>query len=187
MPRTCTFVFLVVLTFTAAVHADDTNLYPKSVLELFEERTGVILIRGTDEMGSVPGKNTALNVRLRETRDSSRNERAFGVFVSTGSGANPEDTTCVDYDELESLIRAVEYVSKVEWSVTPLSHFEAGYTTRAGLKVASYSSRRSGNIDAVVVTGRGRNRCFLTQTQFAQLKVLLEQSKAKIEILIKER
>ncbi len=94
----------------------------------------------------------------------------------------------VDYDELEALIRSTDYVSKVEWSVTPLSHFEAGYTTRSGLKVASYSSRRSATIEAFVLSNRlVRSRSSMTVAQLAQVRLLLEQAKAKIEVLQKDK
>ena len=189
MKRLRLLLLLALLSLTAAVvRADETNVFPKSNLEAFEERTGVVLIRGSDDLGVIEGKNGELRVRLRESRDTYRNERAYGVFVSTGNGLNSDDTSCVDYDELAPIIHALNYLGKVEWSVSALSHFEAGYTTRSGLKVASYSSRRSGSIEAMVLTGRtGRSRCLVNQVQFAQLRILLEQAKAKIEVLMKEK
>ena len=34
----------------------------------------------------------------------------------------------VDYDELDSLNDAIDYISKVTWGVTQLNSFEAGYS-----------------------------------------------------------
>lgn len=189
MKRTClTLVFAVFLCATGVTRAQETNSYPKSRLEMFEERTGAVLIRGTDEMGAAAGKVGGVTVKCREARDAGTNQREFGVIVTVVQAEGLEDTTYVDYDELDALIRNLDYISKVDWSVTSLSHFEAGYITRSGLKVATYSSRRSGMIEAVVLSNRlVRSRSFMTVAQLTQFRVFLEQAKAKIELIQKEK
>lgn len=185
MKRTCCLASAVFALFCCAAdraQAEETNIYPKSRLELFEERSGVVLIRGTDEVGVVPGKNGGVAIKLRETRDMTTGQREFGVFVTVSHAEGVEDTTVVDYDELDALIRNIDYVNKVEWSVSSLSHFEASYTTRAGFKVATYSSRRTGTIEAAATCQRNqRVRSNLTLAQLAQLRVTLELAKTKIE------
>jgi hypothetical protein len=189
MKRIClTLVFTFFLCAVGAARAQETNSYPKSRLEIFEERTGAVLIRGTDEIGSVAGKVGGVTVKCRETRDAGTNQREFGVIVTVVQAEGLEDTTYVDYDELDALIRNLDYVSKVDWSVTSLSHFEASYTTRSGLKVATYSSNRTRTIEAVVLSNRHvRSRSFMTVGQLSQFRVLLEQAKAKIELIQKEK
>ena len=94
----------------------------------------------------------------------------------------------MDYDELDALIRSIDYISKVDWAVTSLSNFEAGYTTRSGLKFASYSSRRSGTIEAFAQSSRQvRSRAQLSIVQLTQVRTLLELAKAKIEVIQKEK
>jgi hypothetical protein len=188
MKRTGLAFIIVVGAFAYEAAPQETNSYPKSRLEIFEERTGAILIRGTDEIGAAAGKNGGVTVKCRETRDAGTNQREFGVIITVVQAEGQEDTTYVDYDELDALIRAADYVSKVDWSVTSLSHFEAGYTTRSGLKVASYSSRRSGTIEGIVMSNRLlRSRSFMTTGQLTQLRIYLEQAKAKIELIQKEK
>ncbi len=180
---------LLSLFFAANTRAaEETNTYPKSRVELLEETTGTVLIRSTDDIGALPGKTGAVSVRCREVREAATNRREFGVLVTVTASDNVEDTTVVDYEELDALIRAVDYVGKVDWSITSLSHFEAGYLTRCGLKVATYSSRRSGTVEAFVLSNRlVRCRSNLTTAQFSQMRVLLEQAKGKIEVLMRER
>ena len=186
--RLCLAAVLAASSFAPMARAQETNVYPKSRLEIFEERTGAVLIRGTDDIGVVAGKTSGVTVRCRETRDMGTNQREFGVIVIVTQAEGAEDATVVDYDELDALIRSTDYVGKVEWSVTPLRHFEAGYTTRSGLKVASYSSRRSGTIEAFVLSNRlVRCRSSLTVGQLAEFRLLLEQAKAKIEVLQKTK
>ena len=112
----------------------------------------------------------------------------FGVAVIVTQAEGYEDTTVVDYDELEALIRALDYIGKVDWAISSMGHFEAGYTTRSGLKLASYSSRRSGTIEAYALSNRLiRCRVQLTMAQLTQVRTFLEQAKAKIEVIQKEK
>jgi hypothetical protein len=179
-------VFITLVPVARA--ADETNSYPKSNLELFEATTGTVLIRGTDDIGFLQGKTGAVTVRCREVREPSTNRREYGALVTVTASDNYEDTTVVDYDELDALIRAMDYVGKVDWSVTSLSHFEAAYITRSGLRMATYSSRRSGTVEAFALSNRLlRCRSNLTTAQFAQVRVFLEQAKAKLEILIRQK
>jgi hypothetical protein len=176
----------VLLPFKAL--AQETNSYPKTRLENFEATTGAVLIRGTDEMGVVPGKFGGVTVKCREVRNAATNQREFGAIVTVTQAEGLEDTTYVDYEEMDALVRAIDYVTKVDWSVSSMGHFEAGYTTKAGLHVASYSSRRTGTIEAVVMSNRLlRSRCPMTTAQLAQLRTALDHTKARIELIQKEK
>lgn len=178
------FTFLIVGALGA--QAQETNIYPKSFLELFEERPGVVLIRGTDNVGSVPGKRGEVLVQVRETKDMTYNQRSYGVIVTVVPADGVANAAYVDYDELTALIQNLDYVSKVNWSLTSLGHFDASYTTRAGLRVATYSSTRSGLIEGAVTSLRiPRTRASLTTAQLDLLRNTLEVAKNKIEELQK--
>jgi len=168
--------------------AEETNSLPKSRLEIFEATTGSVIIRGTDEVGSVAGKFGLVTVKCKEARDATTNQREFGIAVTVRMNDQDEDTTVVDYDELDSVLRGLDYIAKADWSISSLSHFEAGFTTRSGLKLASYSSRRTGTIEAAVISNRIlRCRASLTMAQLAQIRVFIEQAKSKIELIQKEK
>jgi hypothetical protein len=180
-----TVVFLM-LAFSAL--AQETNSYPKSRLELFEANTSTVLIKGTDDIGALAGKLGVVTVKCRETKDATTGLREFGVIVTVTQAEGIEDTTVVDFDELDGLLRALDYISKVEWSITSLGHFEASFTTKSGLKVATYSSRRTTTVEAQVMSNRlMRSRSFLTTTHLTQLRTLIEQAKTKLEIVRREK
>src|SRR5688572_30177151 len=114
MNRIClTLVLAVFFCAAGGARGQETNSYPKSRLEMFEERTSAVLIRGTDEMGAAAGKVGGVTVKCREVRDAGTNQREFGVIVTVVQAEGLEDTTYVDYDELDALIRNLDYVSKV--------------------------------------------------------------------------
>jgi len=182
------YSLLAVALIASLARAEETNSYPKSNLEIFEATTGIVIIRSVDEIGALPGKAGGVTVKCREARDPSTNRREFGVTVIVTQAQGAEDTTFVDYDELDALIRATDYVSKVDWSITSMGLFEAGYTTRSGLRVASYSSSRTGLIEAFVLSNRLlRCRSALTMDQLVRFHTLLEQAKARLEIIQREK
>jgi hypothetical protein len=164
----------------------ETNIYPKSRLELAEERTGVVLVRGTENVGSVAGNRGEVLVQVRETKDMTSSQRDYGVIITVVQGEGTANATYVDYDELPTLIQNLEYVSKANWTLTSLGHFDASYTTRAGLRVVTYSSTRSGLIEGAVVSQRlVRSRASLTTAQLDLLRNTLEVAKTKIDELQK--
>jgi hypothetical protein len=191
MNRTYSLLAAAVVAWlvTAPVRAEETNAYPKSNVELFEATTGIIIIRSYDEMGDVPGKlGGGVTVKCREARDPATNRREFGVMMIVTAPQGGEDTTIVDFDKVDPLIHAMDYVSKVDWSVTSMGHLEAGYTTRSGFKIASFSSTRSGLIEAFAFSNRNvRARCALTMDQLVRLRVLVEQAKTRIEVIQREK
>jgi hypothetical protein len=181
-------VFSIFLLGAACARAEETNLYPKSRLELFEERAGLVLIRGTDNVGSVPGKRGEVSVQVRETKDMTFNQRDYAVIVTVTQSDGSANATYVDSDELSALIQNLDYLSRVDWSFTSLGHFDASYTTRAGLRVATYSSTRSGLIEGSVVSQRlPRTRASLTTAQLDLFRNTLEVAQKRIEELQKTK
>jgi len=185
-------LFLMVVVFVnffpGVLYAQnlETNIYPKSRLELAEERTGVVLVRGTENVGSVAGNRGEVQVQVRETKDVTSNQRDYGVIITVFQGEGTASATYVDYDELPTLIQNLDYVSKANWTLTSLGHFDASYTTRAGLRVVTYSSTRSGLIEGAVVSQRVlRSRASLTTAQLDLLRNTLEVAKTKIDELQK--
>ena len=190
MKRTCSIIILALgaILLAFATPAQETNSYPKTRLENFEATTGVVLVKGTDDMAAVPGKFGGVTVKCREVRNAATNLREFGAIVIVTQAEGLEDTTYVDYEEMDALLRGIDYISKVDWSVTSLGHFEASYLTKAGLRVASYSSRRSGTIEAAVVSNRLiKSRCPMTMAQLAQFRTAIDQTKERIELIQKEK
>jgi hypothetical protein len=120
------------LLSSATVRAQDTNA-PKTKLEAFEAQTGIVLIKGTASLGAVPAQAGTVLVRYKESTDTSSGRKMHGVAIEVKEGDQKEDTTIVDYDELDAFLNAIDYVGKVDYTVTPLPAFEAVYATRGGL------------------------------------------------------
>src|SRR5579862_5288022 len=91
---------------------------PKTQLEAMAARSGVVIVRGYTTIGSVHGqKATSVEVAAREFTDASSGKKIYGATVVTmDSGGDPrrEQVSYIDYDELDSLSKALDYIVRID-------------------------------------------------------------------------
>jgi hypothetical protein len=160
-----------------------TNEYPLTALETLELTSGQLVVKGTAPVGYVSIGSWSVTVTSQEDSVVGLNRKEYGIQLETRSGSQLIDKTVVDYAELDALLRAVDYVSKVDWSVTTLSSFDVGYTTRAGFRVAAFSSKRTGKIQFTLRGNRLPKGIQLTPDQLYQFYTILAQAKANLDTL----
>jgi len=108
--------------------------------------------------------------------------RAYGLAIGFAGNDQARERALVDYDEIDSLLSGINYLSKITYDVTPLPGFEASYTTKAGLRVVAYSARRQGGIQTFLQYGE-RPRILLTSDQVAQFYGLIGQARDNLNSL----
>lgn len=171
--------------FAVAVQspAQVTNGYPLTRLETLESSTGQLVVKSSAPSGNLSLGMTTLTVVCKEDYlPATPGKELYGILVDLRSG-NAEDATVVDYDEMGALLQSVDYVSKIDWSVTPLSSFSAGYTTRAGLRIAAFSNQRAGKIEFVLHGSHFTKGISLSPDQLSKFYDLLAQAKGQIDQL----
>jgi hypothetical protein len=169
--------FLVLSLVVFSSHAAgqepaETELQPKTKLEAFQSRTGVVIIKGFSRIGLAPGlEGTSIEVENRELRDAGSNSREYGITVEVREAGNNarRSLSYIDYDEIDPLLKGLEYLSKIDNSVTQLTRFEADYRTKGDLLVSA-SSSRGGNITLAISSGDFRRATSLFR--FEDLKVI---------------
>ena len=77
---------------------------------------------------------------------SSTGRRQYGMAVEVVANDQRAWKRVVDYDEMDSLINGLNYLAKIDYKVTELPTFVAGYVTRSGLRVGAFTSQRRGVI-----------------------------------------
>jgi hypothetical protein len=156
---------------------------PKTKIEAFEAHVGSVIIRGFSSIGDVSGQfGTSVSVESREYTNASNGKKEYGVLitVSEGGRVERENSSHIDYDEIESLLRGIDYVVKIKDDVTRMQGFQADYRTKDELVVSTYSSQSG--IQAAVRSGTiGGVRAFLTLLDLQKFRELLEIAKANIE------
>ncbi|MGO9204549.1 MAG: hypothetical protein ACLQM8_28850 [Limisphaerales bacterium] len=189
MHRLAGIAILIVgcLCFTNPTHAQlpyPGVAAPATKLESLETNVSVVILKGATALGSVPGKAGVVAVKCRQTTDTSTGRMEQGIAVEIAQKGQPTDTMLVDYDEIVRLLAAIEYLSRLDPSVTPLAAFNAAYTTRGGLRVAALGTRRAGAVQFAVRDVRAAMApVVLSPEGMATFSGLINQGKATLDSL----
>jgi hypothetical protein len=163
------------------VTAQDTNLL-KTQIGVFENRTGSVIIKAFGPVGSVMAGPQEITVRVKETSDISVGQKIYGLSIDIEGGTYLRDRIYVDEDEIDALLSAINYLLKIKYDVTALPSFEAGFTTKAGLRIIAHSIRREGSIQHSVQYCDGP-RILLNSMQMSQLYTLIAQARKNVDAL----
>jgi hypothetical protein len=159
---------------------------PKTELETFAAQTGVVIVKGYSEIGSVSGYAGKASVDCREFTNAANGNKSYGIVITVKESKSygiDSDNSFIDYDEISSLIDGIAYIRKIDKSVTNLSNFEATYSTKGDLQITVFN-QDNGNLKACINSGViGRTSAFITLDQLDQFRTLLIQAKAKLDEL----
>jgi len=179
-------IFAVALAIPLLSHAQekaDQPTAPATKLEAFSARTGTVVIKGYSALGSVSGGLGSVSIDVREFRDGHNPKSVqYGVAfeVKESGRLERENTSFIDEDEIDSLIRGSDYISKIGSNVTPFKEFEAHYKTKGDLSLIVFSGR-GGETSFAVTSGRiGKTRAFLKLADIERIRSLLDEAKNQI-------
>ena len=177
-------VLLLFSAFSSGQNLRDSVPEVKTKIEQFSAKTGVVLIRGFHKIGSAQGLySTSVNVESKEFTNVSDGTKQYGITIETFKEDGRYDkkhTSFIDFDEIDSLIKGIEYISKVKAEVTKLENFQADYTTRGDLKISTFSS--TNGVMAAVTSGKiGSVAAYFNIADLEKIKQLVIQAKQKIE------
>jgi hypothetical protein len=169
------------LAFLARAQDAATNV-PKTEIENFELQTGTVIVRGYGEIGSVTTGAGVISVRCKESANAMTGRKEYGIAVVFEPDPSHEQFLIVDYDEMDSLLRGLDFLGKITYDVTTLPAFNATFTTRSGLQITAQSGRRQGGIQTFLEFGDAP-RILLTSDQFAQFENVIAQTKTSLDAL----
>lgn len=167
------------LIFTAG--AQDTNVL-KTEIGVFEARTGSIIIKGFEPVGTVVAGSVVISVADKESIDVGTGRKVYGIVVALGTTPTDRDRTFVDYDELDSLLNSIDYFIKIDYDITTLPSFEATYSTKSSLRLIAHSIRREGTVQCFIQYDDNQ-RIPLSSVQLKQLYELIEKAKKNLDAL----
>jgi hypothetical protein len=162
----------------------DKAVPPATRLEAFTARTGIVVVKGFTTVGVVGSSLGSVKIDARELRDAANPKlREYGITIQVKSSGRVEreSTSFVDADEIDSLIRGIDYIAKMDKTVSSLADFEAEYRTKGYFAITTFSSSR-GDIQVAVSSGRiGRTTAFLSLPELAQMRSVIEKAKATVD------
>jgi hypothetical protein len=188
--RTLTLISMAILGwsfFTQPSCAQVTNLCPAAPatkLESFDTNADVVILNATTEVGSVSTSAGNVAVRCREVTDTSTGNKEQGIAIEVTQEGRLRATMLIDYDEIPSLVTAMDYLSKLDMSVTKLNFVDAAYTTKGGFRIAALASRRTGVTQVAVRDARnGLTPVIFSREQMAQFSALINQAETTLASL----
>jgi len=120
------FVMIVGGSLVAGfARAQDTNP-PLTKIEIFENRTGTVIVRAACSSIRCRRTRGRFPVRAKESVEPGSGRKVYGIAVDLQEGGRPEDTTMVDYDELDSFLNGIDYISKANHTMTSLPDYDVG-------------------------------------------------------------
>lgn len=152
---------------------------PATEIENFESQPDTVIVKGFGEVGSITTDTGVISVRCKESQDALAGKRMYGIAVAFTSNSS-RGYLVVDYDELDPLIRSLNYLANISYNVTTLPAFDASVTTRSGLCISAHSERKQGGIQMFVQFGDSW-KIPLTSVQFQQLQSLISQSRTDLD------
>ena len=129
---------------------------PQTKLEQFQAKTGTVIIMAFSKVGGLPAQyGASIAVETREFTDASTGSKQFGITIEVKETGRIErqNTSFIDLDEIESLLKGIDYIAGVDKRVTKLSDFQADYRTKGDFGVSTYSTSK-GDIGVAVKSGR---------------------------------
>ena len=119
----------------------------KTNIEQFIAKSGKVVVRSYKEIGKVVHtKKTTykgytftdkheISTEAIEVINPSTNERSLGLII----GIDDKDRSYIDYDEIDSLVSGIDYISKINKTMVSFPHFEAYYSTKSGLRITTFN------------------------------------------------
>lgn len=170
----------IICAAACAVQAQDTNALNTRIGQ-FENRTGVVIVKGYGQVGSIPVEGGELLVRCKETSDSN-GQKMRGLLVEYDTGESGRTALPVDDDEVDALLKAINSLSRINNNDTSLPGFEATYTTRANLRIIALGSHREGSVSNAIQFA-SYPPIALSPTQMTQLSSLIAHGQKSLEAL----
>ena len=184
---------LILLTLFGAslkltpLHAQDTNSYtiaPATKLEAFSTNVATVIIKGTTELGAVSAKTATVSVKSKEFTDPASGRREQGIAIEIAQKDQFKDVMLIDYDELASLLGAIDYLGKLDVSVSAMETFDAAYTTKGGFRIVALGTRRTGLVQFGVRDVRNNAMpVVLSRDEMTRLGSLIDQAKRQLDAL----
>ena len=157
---------------------------PRTKLEAMEWRYERILIKGFTRVVNLQVRGATIRVDAVEMRDSGAPNIARGLVISMFGHTDPpqENRAYVDYEEIDSLLKAMETVGKVSESVTKLASFEARYRTVGDLEVLVFRQGRASGTAASITSGIcDRVTGLLTLDELETLRAHIIEAKTRLD------
>jgi hypothetical protein len=156
-------------------------LEPRTKLEALEDRHSTVVIKGFTRITTVEVRGIRIDaVEMRELGNVARAKGIVVVLREGGERPN-ENRAFIDYEEIDSLLNAIDAVARVDETVTKLASFEAKYKTLGDLEIGVFRQTSRGTA-VVMTTGIcDLATATLTLDELAKVRAMIAEAKARLD------
>jgi len=157
---------------------------PRTSLEEMDGRLGTVIVKGFMPIGTITGRGGSAEVSAVEIK--SNQERVTGLTIQI-QGSTPEIQSFVDYDEIESLVNALEAALRASDTITKFPNFSVTYRTRDDFTIAVFRQTRSGvaaKIELSALNGTGgidRVAIYVTLDELTKLRGIILEARQRLD------
>lgn len=156
-------------------------LEPRTKLEALEDRHSTVVIKGFTRITTVEVRGVRIDAV--EMREMGNVGRAKGLVVSLREGGERpnENRAFVDYEEIDSLLNAIDVIGRVDETATRFPGFEARYKTVGDLEVGVFRQTRSGTA-VILATGLcDRATQTLSLDDLLKVKAMIQEARMRLD------
>lgn len=181
----CLYLPITALIFFAVSQAfsQDNKELPKTKLQAFDDAFGTVTIKGFSKIGSLRGNfGGQVAVQSKEFINTATGKKEYGITidVTEAGSSGREHRSYIDYDEISSLIKGLNYISKIDKSATKFEDFEADYRTKDDLEFTVFSS--DNGVRLAVQSGRiGAATAYFKLEDIVKLQQFIVAAKQTID------
>src|SRR5436190_19579811 len=171
-------------TAAARGSSADTVTVGKTKLQAFQSKTGSVVVLGFSSVATIPGMYGAqTEIEAREATDASTGARqsGLGVEVKESGTLERKATSYVDYDELDALLRGIDYITRIDRNPTRLANFQADFTTRGNLEVSTFSTEDGKTLVALKAGTIGGASAYYPLSALPQIRTAVTNAKALLD------
>ena len=156
---------------------------PRTTLEALEDKQTTVVLKGFTRITTLEIRG--IRVDAVEMRELGNVSRAKGVVIVLleGSGRERDNRAFLDYDELDSLINAIDVLNKIDETSTKLAGFEGRYRTRGDFEMRVFRQTSRGTA-LLLQTGLCEPAtATLSLDELAKLKAMILEAKQRLDDL----
>ena len=150
-------------------------------IENLEGQTNVLIVKGFGSGGMVSVGGGVLAVHLKESFSPDDGKKLQALVLDYNEGG-ARQRAIIDYVEIDSLLRGLDYIRTAAYGVTGLPSFEVIYRTRDGFKIIGVGSHRESSVQTYVQFD-GCQRVLMDSDQMAQLRNTIAQARNTLDEL----
>ncbi|MDR3405561.1 MAG: hypothetical protein P4L99_23905 [Chthoniobacter sp.] len=180
------FFVATVLQIANAEQPADGQQQAKTKLEQFQAKTGSVIIMGIGPVGNIQAEAGAgVEIEVREFTDAASGAKQSGVVIKVSEAGDRMRgvSSYVDFDEVESLIKGVDYISGLNKGVTKLPAFQADYRTRGDVDISTFTTKGNEMSAAIKVGSFSSATAFITLAELSQFRKLLQSSLTALQAI----